>query len=184
MKKKSLAIVLALVLALTCVVGGSLAWLKLETSQVQNTFTFGNIGLDLSETPNQKYVVIPGQPITKDPKVTVTTPDGFEPVESYVFVKIDEVNWSQKLQYKPAQGWMPVPSTENVYYQVVTPTVEGKVLPVLEGNHVTVDSTLTKAEVEDLQNKGKTQLNFTAYAIQKAGFNDVNAAWNEVSTKA
>ncbi len=184
MKKKSLAIVLALVLALTCVVGGSLAWLKLQTNPVQNTFTFGNIGLTLDETTGPTYQVIPGGDIAKDPKVTVTTPEGFDDVESYVFVKIDEVNWSPKLQYELAQGWTLVQGTTNVYYQVVTPNVQGKVLPVLKGDHVTVAPDLTKTEVEDLKQKGETKLNFTAYAIQKAGFDDVNAAWNEVSTKA
>ena len=49
MKKKSLALVLALAMIVVCVVGGTLAWLTDKTAPVTNTFTYGDIGIELTE---------------------------------------------------------------------------------------------------------------------------------------
>ena len=49
MKKKSLALVLALAMIVVCVVGGTLAWLIATTPEVKNTFTYGDINIELKE---------------------------------------------------------------------------------------------------------------------------------------
>ena len=62
---------LALVLVIGCVAGGTVAWLVAKTDPVVNTFTYGNINIALAETTGEDYKIIPGKDISKDPKVTV-----------------------------------------------------------------------------------------------------------------
>ena len=50
MKKKGWLSVVALVLVLCCAVGGTLAWLTDTTDPVTNTFTVGDIDIDLTES--------------------------------------------------------------------------------------------------------------------------------------
>ena len=63
---------LALVLVIGCVAGGTVAWLVAKTDPVVNTFTYGDINITLAETTGPDYKIIPGKDIEKDPKVTVT----------------------------------------------------------------------------------------------------------------
>ena len=60
--KKSIALVLALVLVVGGVVGGTIAWLTDETEEIKNTFTVGNIDIELAETTTN-YKMIPGETI-------------------------------------------------------------------------------------------------------------------------
>ena len=66
MKKKTLALVLALTLLVAGVVGGTLAWLTDQTAEVKNTFTVGDINIGLTETTTD-YKMVPGNTIAKDP---------------------------------------------------------------------------------------------------------------------
>ena len=47
MKKRTLGLLLALVLALGCVAGGTLAYLTDQTDTITNTFTVGHVKIDL-----------------------------------------------------------------------------------------------------------------------------------------
>ena len=85
---KTVAILLALVLAIGCAVGGTLAWLISQTAPVVNTFTYGDINIGLKEDTKGPYTITPGKNITKDPKVTVTA--GSE--ACWLFVKVKEDN--------------------------------------------------------------------------------------------
>lgn len=71
MKKKSLALLVAVVLVIGCVIGGTLAWLTDSTEQVKNTFTTSDIDITLTETTGTEYKMVPGYTIAKDPKATV-----------------------------------------------------------------------------------------------------------------
>ena len=68
---KAAALILALVLVVGCVVGGTLAWLTAESDAVTNTFTTSGITVTLEETTGNEYKMIPGYTIHKDPKATV-----------------------------------------------------------------------------------------------------------------
>ena len=68
--KKAIAMVLAVMLIVALSVAGTIAWLTDTTEEVENTFTVGNINIDLTETENT-YKIIPGTSQSKDPKVTV-----------------------------------------------------------------------------------------------------------------
>ena len=71
---KPLALIMALVLTLGGVIGGTVAWLIATPDPVVNTFTYGDINIDLDETdtkldddndPNtNEYEMMPGQSIT------------------------------------------------------------------------------------------------------------------------
>ena len=87
---KTVAILLALVLAIGCAVGGTLAWLISETGPVVNTFTYGDINIGLTETTGRDYTITPGVDIKKDPKVTVEA----NSEACWLFVKVEKENWS------------------------------------------------------------------------------------------
>lgn len=98
MKKRTVALVLAIVLVFAVAVGGTVAYLT-STANVKNTFTVGSVNIKLDEakvTPDGKavtpaervtandYKLMPGHVYTKDPTVTVL--NGSE--ESYVRMKV------------------------------------------------------------------------------------------------
>ena len=85
MKKKLLIPIMILILVIGAV-GGTLAWLTDKTDPVTNTFTVGNVDITLAETTGKTYKMVPGQTITKYPKVTVEA--GSE--ECWLFVKIEK----------------------------------------------------------------------------------------------
>jgi len=103
MKKRTVALLLAMTLVLGGAIGGTLAWLMDSTNAVENTFVVGQIGeLTLVEdgatdedqdgTYTKSHIIVPGKAIKKDPKVTfthVTASDDVVPVDTYVFVKIE-----------------------------------------------------------------------------------------------
>ena len=47
---KAIALILALVLTLGGVIGGTVAWLVTSSAPVVNTFTYGDINIELDET--------------------------------------------------------------------------------------------------------------------------------------
>ena len=190
MKKrtKALAVALSLVLAVGCVVGGSLAWLTATSGPVKNTFTYGDVDIALKESENLDLTILPGADITKDPKITVSTPGSAAPVDSYLFVKVEENKWpeaktatgARKVDYKIAEGWTKLPGVKGVWYREVTGSSTIQTFPVLKDNKVTVSDTLTQAEIKTAFEKGQPTLTFTAYAVQKEGMKNVLDAWNKI----
>lgn len=188
MKKKSLALVLALAMIVVCVVGGTLAWLTDKTAPVTNTFTYGDIDITLAETTGTSYKMIPGYTIDKNPKVTVLA----DSEKCYLFVKVAESdNFDTFMTYEMAAGWTQGDGTNipsNVYYRVVETSTADQPFYVLAGNQVTVKDTVTKADMDGLKANVATQptLTFTAYACQymknsTASFSAIEA-WNNVTT--
>lgn len=176
---KAFVVMLALVLALGCAVGGTIAWLTKTTDPVTNTFTYGNIDITLEETTQNPYKIVPGQKIDKDPTVTVKA----KSETCWLFVKVEEKDWPvfdgvRKANYTIAAGWTEL--EPGVYYREVANSDANQVFPVLADNQVTVSDTLTKTEIDTVKDKTPT-LTFTAYAIQKESFSTAAAAWAEVS---
>lgn len=62
MKKRTLALLVALVLVVGCIIGGTLAWLTAKTDAVVNTFTTSDIDVTLTET-EEEYKMVPGYTI-------------------------------------------------------------------------------------------------------------------------
>ena len=169
MKKKATIAVTALLLVLCFAIGGTLAWLKAETKPVVNTFTYGDINIDLSETTGNEYKMIPGNDITKDPKVTVEA----NSEACWLFVKVEKSdNYADYLaNYTIADGWNELDGVAGVYYREVDAATakDGTSYQVLKGNTVTVLDSVEKSDMEAIK-KGATAkptLTFTAYAVQR-----------------
>lgn len=180
---------LALVLVIGCVAGGTVAWLVATSDTVTNTFTYGNIDIALTETTGKDYKIIPGKDIPKDPKVTVK--GGSE--ACWLFVKVDKVGTfvTDKVTYAIADAWTQGNGTEipsNVYYREVSAedAKNGVSYYVLAGDTtypngvITVRDTLSKTDVDNIA-AGEISLTFTAYAVQKENIADAKTAWEKVT---
>ena len=200
MKKKIVSLVLVFARALALGIGGTVAWLTAQTQSVVNTFTIGDINIELDETKGtlgadntRDFKFIPGATLEKDPKVTVLA--GSE--ACYVFVKIVEENNPEvatnekALTYTLADGWTALDATSGVYWTTVSKAdaVAGKALPVLAGDKVTVSGKITETLAESMETT-IPKLTFTAYAIQSENLKDNNgndadaaAAWALLNTQ-
>ena len=191
MKKKSLALVLALAMIVVCVVGGTLAWLIATTGSVTNTFTYGDINIKLEETDatvaadgsaTKEFKMIPGYTIAKDPKVTVLA--GSE--KCYLFVKVvKSASFDSFMTYDMADGWTALDGVNGVYYRVVDTAGMGTPISVLKNDQVTVRGDVTKAMLNGLTEATQPTLTFTAYACQYNSSNgthfDAADAWAKVN---
>lgn len=165
---------LALVLVIGCVAGGTVAWLVATTGSVTNTFTYGDINIELAETTGPNYKIVPGVDISKDPKVTVKA----NSEACWLFVEVKETGTfvANKVTYAIATGWTKGDGTNipaNVYYRAVDAATTDQEFNVLKDNKITVSSDLTKTEIQ----KAPATLTFTAYAVQKDGIANAETAW-------
>lgn len=174
---KAFAAVLALVLVLGCALGGTVAWLVAKSDPVVNTFTYGDININLEETTGSSYKIIPGVDIAKDPKVTVEA----DSEACWLFVKVEETGTfvDGKVTYSVADGWTALTGQPGVYYREVGAVTADTDFYVLKDNVVKVSDTLTKEDIKDIPT-GPT-LTFTAYAVQKDGIADAATAWSKIS---
>lgn len=190
---RGLVLVLALALIVGVAGGATFAWLTAKTDPVVNTFTYGDISIELKETTGDSYKIIPGVDIEKDPKVTVKA--GSE--ACWLFVKVEEENWPaltyvdgettvrkvRKVKYDIADGWTKGDGTNipaNVYYREVAANAAAQEFPVLKDNKITVSNTLTKIDINE-KLTGTPKLSITAYAIQKDGMDTAAQAWAAIT---
>lgn len=205
-RNKLVALSLALALLLCGAIGGTLAWLTDDTNAVVNTFTVGNIDIDLTETTGTDYKMVPGATIGKDPKVTVEA----NSEACWLFVKVDEVDpvgyitnadgsnktlkdthkFGDFLTYSVDSAWASVPGAEGVYYKQVAASTTDQTWSVLTDDQVFVKDTVTKGMMDDLemfvandaecdtdnQYSPLPKLIFTAYAIQSANLKNGDTA--------
>ena len=174
---KLVVAMLAVTLLIGCAIGGTVAWLTAKTDPVVNTFTYGNINIELTETKptNKQAKIIPGVDIEKDPKVTVKA----NSEACWLFVKVEETGTfvANKVTYSIDDGWTKltgVTGVDNVYYREVGAVTGDTDFVVLKDNKVTVSNTLTK---EDIKNITNPTLTFTAYAVQKDAAQTAADAW-------
>ena len=175
---KRLAIMItSLSLALCAVIGGTLAWLITETAPVVNTFTYGDINITLEETDNNKdgdndpntntYPMVPGQSITKDPKVTFKA----NSENAWLFVKLEETeNFDDFITYEIADGWIALEGNDAVYYREVSKSDADAVFTVIKDNTVNIKGEVTKEMLNALDANGTSnypKLIVTAYAVQR-----------------
>jgi len=187
--KKSVAILLAVVLLVGVVIGGTLAWFTDKTQKVKNTFTVGNIDIELKETDSDdedtnanenSYKMIPGWTIDKDPTAKVLSGSEY----AYLFVKIDKSDSVDSyLDYKIDTAWTALDGVAGVYYiEIDTAEEINKAFTILAAgeatydevkytwsdNQVLVKPTVTKVMMDNIE-EGKTvapTLDFTAFAVQ------------------
>lgn len=176
---KTFVAMLALVLVIGCAVGGTVAWLTAQTGPVVNTFTYGDINIDLKETKpeNNQAKIIPGVDIEKNPTVIVKA----NSEACWLFVKVKEGGTfvDNMVTYSIANDWTKVDGTENVYYREVDAATTDLKFNVLEDNKVTVSEDLTKDKIKDINDH--PTLTFTAYAVQKDGIDSAATAWAKIN---
>lgn len=86
MRKKIVALSMAVLMLAVCVIGGTLAYFTDTTEAKVNEFTVGNVDINLTE-PKWKgdATLMPGKSYAKDPTITV----GAKSQDAYVFLKLD-----------------------------------------------------------------------------------------------
>lgn len=178
-KSRIMISLLALVLVCCVTISGTLAWMMRQTAPVVNTFTVGDIQIELAEQAGiadiqdenlRQFTMVPGQMVQKDPVITVKA--GSE--SCWLFAELDESeNFDQFLSYEPAEGWEQLNTTGSaVYYRMVLQedtAQTDQTYPVLLDNQVTVKN-VPKAELEAMESY--PTLTVTAYAIQRDGIVD------------
>lgn len=218
MKKKTVALLMACVMALGVAVGGTMAWLTDESGDVVNTFTVGDINIELTETDKgvgidtteddnaNEYYFVPGDTLTKDPKVTVKA----KSEDCYLFVKVDvennsctddtltpNVSANPIISWTIADGWTAYGDVKNApkdgtyyYYRQVSKSDNDQSWEILTKNTVNISEAVTKGMVTKINNEQtKPTLTFTAAAVQiknladdasKTEAENLAAAWAEL----
>ncbi len=187
MRKRSIALVLAVFALMLGSVFGTLAWLTAQSETVKNTFTTSDITVTLQETTGTEYKMVPGCEIGKDPKVTVATDS--EPC--YLFVQLEKSsNFDTYLTYETADEWKQLEDDETgnpvsgVYYRKIT-TEMGTAFSVLKDDKVMVKEDVTKEQMNALEEGDYPTLKVTALASQLMKDNDSEftaiEAWGNVS---
>lgn len=185
-------------------VGGTMAWLVDETDTVANTFTVGDININLYEHKydatndslltekvlSNTYEYVPGDVLAKDPIVEVE--EGSE--AAWLFIKVVEDgnitvsgtdatgnNVSEKaLNYQVNTDiWKAVSNHEGYWYCEVDAANSDITKTILKDNEVKVSQYITKNNVSELAN---TTISFVAAAVQKDNITTVDAAWNALPT--
>lgn len=198
MSKKIFVLMLSMMLVIGCAVGSTVAWLTATTVEVTNTFTVGNIEIDLKEhdlkadgtldkntevTKVDTYKVVPGATQPKDPFVRVKK--GSEKCYVYAFVCnqlviegdcVAEVNIdTNKWEYIAAAN--PTSSTRTLYrYKSVVDASNEDVLCEVFSTVTYDGNKITKDNIADLN--GKT-IAIDAFAHQSENIESIDVADKE-----
>lgn len=107
MKKKLLAGIASVCLMATLSVGATMAYYTAQTGEVKNTFTIGNVAINVVEPnwkPDQGKDLIPGAEVAKDPMITNTGASS-----GYMMIQISGMDDMAKLGFsaknKTAAGY-------------------------------------------------------------------------------
>ncbi|MBQ7860408.1 MAG: hypothetical protein IJ347_09800 [Faecalibacterium sp.] len=199
LRKVLLTLTLVMVVAMVTV-GGTIAWITDKSGAVTNTFTVGDINIDLKEQPYKAndnkldesitkeahwqqwvtsisdYKMIPGRVLPKNPTVKV---DGGSEA-CWLFVKVQETNNpAAYMTYSvdtSANEWTALEGEAGVYYREVEASTANQFFTILTDNQVTVKYDVTKEQLNAIGNN-KPVLTFTAYAVQKENVTSAADAW-------
>lgn len=188
MKKKALLVMLCAALLVVSAVLGTLAYFT-DTDNATNTFTVGKVGIELDEAEvnpdgtlksedrvkENKYHLLPGMKYIKDPTIKVDA----DSEDCYLFVKVENgiknIEGDKTVAAQMDElGWKSVDGIQNVY--VYAKEAQLDKCAVSKGTNVKVFETftidgdnVTNAVLESYEN---ASIVVTAYAVQKAGFED------------
>lgn len=180
--KKTLTVILALVLVVVMSVAGTVAYLTSQDT-VTNTFTVGKVEITLDETDvdvygakdgetrvtANTYKLIPGHSYIKDPVVHVAA----DSENCWLFVKVEnglsaiEDSTATIAAQLAAKGWALVDGTTNIYAYRTT---------VSANTNVPVFDSFKLAGTADVAGYANAKIVVTAYAIQADSFDTAAAA--------
>jgi len=168
---------------------GSVAWLSSKTNEVTNTFTYGKIDIELSESDtnldddndgrtNTYLMDLLDNKITKDALITVK-----EKSEScWLFVKLNQSeNFKTYLEYEIGEGWTQLPNYEGIYFREVTKSEGLQTFEVFKDQTVHLKNGITHSSLNQLAEETYPKLDITAYAVQKYGIETAVEAWSIIS---
>ena len=174
--KKTLLTILCTIIACSCVMGATLAYLKAETATVKNTFTIGSITISLAEstedgsgeTLSRTFRMSPGATITKDPKVTVKK----DSEACWLFVKLvnplEGIIASKTLtEQMQDNGWTIIDATNNIWAKT-SKAIAGVDVKIFEYFTIKGDVALAASYAD---------ITVQAYAVQADTFNSYTDAW-------
>ena len=202
MKKRTAALLLTFVLIFGAAVGGTVAWLTAKTGDVVNTFTVGDIKIDLWEhklnadgtldtyekvTANE-YDFVPGDTLLKDPTAEVLP----NSEACYLFIRVKEANntvdGEKIVKYTvDTDVWKAVPGQEGYWYCAISAAEAEKgttrsILtnqdPKVDTDNVMVSDQVTKEMAEKMT--PAPTITFTAAAIQSENIADVTTAFAQL----
>ena len=137
MKKKILVLCLVVALAVTAVVGGTLAYFT-DTDNETNTFTTGKVDITLNETFTQESKLLPGKDIAKIVNVTNNEEDAYVrlhiafPADTIYYGANDGVqeynnlvHFNQKYASLVAGEWNWTPTAAGATYDAAHPGYPG-----------------------------------------------------------
>ena len=187
-KLKKAALLLCSAVLLVCIsIGATVAYLT-STDKVVNTFTVGNVTIELDEAkanpdgslvPNadrvkaNSYKLLPGHTYTKDPMIHVDA----DSENCWLFVKVEngieaiEDSANTIAAQLTKNGWTAVAGTTDVYAYSRA---------VSKGENVRVFDTFGisgNVDAATLANYANAAVTVTAYAVQADGFATAEAAW-------
>ncbi len=189
-KNKALLLALCAVSLVTASVFGTMAYLT-DDKTVTNTFTVGSVAITMDEKDvdhssqnangrdtRNSYKLLPGQNYTKDPVIHVDA----NSEECFLFVKVE--NDIKDIESKEpgksvaaqmtAKGWMSVEGNVYVYVgKTDKPAVVAKGANIPVFDNITIDGSVNGDTLKNYE--GKT-ITVNAYAVQKAGFENMTAA--------
>ena len=208
-KRKALLLTLCAVLLVAASVFGTIAYLT-DTEAVKNTFTVGQISMSMDEAKvntdgtvvtgadrvqANEYHLLPGQTYSKDPIIHVDA----NSEDAYIFIVVDN-NGVEAIEETAAgytnvaaqianNGWTWWKNEGNVhyFYQEYTKGQNDKELEVFQ--QFKVDDSVTNEQLKKFyddaaaNNEAAKAVIVTAYAVQKAGFDSYEAAWNATFSK-
>lgn len=184
MKKKTIALLLVLMMIFGVTCGGTIAYLT-SSDSVTNTFTIGNVTITLNETKvdeygvaltgdaagttetGNEYKLIPGHEYTKDPTIHV----GATSEDCWLFVKVEN-GLETDATFTWSDGWSQVDATNYPEYWQYKDTVS-KNADVPTFTKFAVSGT---AKVDTL---GDKTIVVTAYAVQKDTLTQTQA-WDQI----
>ena len=194
MKKKIFTLCLAVALTATAVVGGTLAYFT-DTDEKTNTFTVGNVDIELTEPDwkEENAKLIPGREIAKDP--TITVKPGSERAYTFMKVKLSD-DFAQLLKDYAEFKDMDLTDAEqqkaliNLWFKsAVSPKIMsvdladnsvilGVLSPKNPGESVKYFDAVTvpgDVDASMINQNGRYEIDITAYGIQAEGFEGKNA---------
>lgn len=184
--KKTLTVIIALVLVVVMSVAGTVAYLT-STKTVTNTFTVGKVEITLDETDvdvygvkdgntrvmTNTYRLIPGHTYIKDPVVHVDA----DSENCWLFVKVEngisdlEATGTTTIAAQlAANGWTPISEGSNIYAYSRIATKTDTDVPVFRSFTIADKATLPA-------NGTGLDVVVTAYAIQADSFSTAAEAW-------
>lgn len=217
MNKKIIIFVTAMVLVFAMVAGATFAYFTSLAGDVTNTFVSGNFGnvyireinddgkpsvpefSATKQNKTNKYTVIPGKAINKDPQIKFDFKDTTPITGAFIYVKIVyEGGWTYTESSKTFSGtvnsktkalsvsvsadWTQVEKGTGYVVFCYKNTAQKSDMPYTSvfGGDITVSADLIEADCKWFADTSKYNLDltFSAYAVQEGSFEDATDAWN------